>query len=86
MTLAYWLRTRVDTYASRDVQLAVLPLLLPHLFFDIMADDIVVPIPNLDLPQHYFTLSQPKLEHLHKDALTALLEGVEKDGEFERNP
>jgi 26S proteasome regulatory subunit N7 len=44
-----------------------------------MADDIVLPIPNLDLPQYYFTLTQPKLEHLHQDALKGLLEGIEKD-------
>ena len=45
-----------------------------------MADDIVLPIPNLDLPQYHFTLTQPNLDHLHKDALKGLLEGIEKDG------
>ena len=44
-----------------------------------MADDIVLPIPNLDLPQFHFTLTQSNLEHLHKDALKSLLEGIEKD-------
>lgn len=44
-----------------------------------MADDIVLPIPNLDLPQYHFTLMQPTLGHLHHDALKSLLEGIEKD-------
>lgn len=44
-----------------------------------MAEDIVLPIPNLDLPQYHFILTQPKLAHLHDDALKKLLEGIEKD-------
>ena len=48
---------------------------------NIMADDIVLPIPNLTLPQHQFTLAQPSLSHLHDDARKALLAGIEKDGE-----
>ncbi|TDL21465.1 PCI-domain-containing protein [Rickenella mellea] len=44
-----------------------------------MADDIVLPIPNLELPQYQFTLSLPSLEHLHEHARHALLQGIEKD-------
>lgn len=44
-----------------------------------MADDIVLPIPNLELPQHHFTLMQPNLGHLHQNALKELLVGIEKD-------
>lgn len=46
-----------------------------------MADDIVLPIPNLELPQHHFTLMQPNLGHLHQNALKDLLAGIEKDRE-----
>ncbi|KII89170.1 hypothetical protein PLICRDRAFT_698276 [Plicaturopsis crispa FD-325 SS-3] len=44
-----------------------------------MADEIVLPIPNLNLPQHLFTLSTPSLEHLHKNARLELLEGIQAD-------
>jgi 26S proteasome regulatory subunit N7 len=44
-----------------------------------MADDIILPIPNLSLPQHLFTLSKPSLSHLHTDAHTALLKGIKAD-------
>ena len=44
-----------------------------------MADDTVLPIPNLELPQHHFTLMQPNLGHLHQNALKELLAGIEKD-------
>lgn len=47
-----------------------------------MADDIVLPIPNLTLPQHFFTLSTPSLAHLHGNAAKELLAGIEADGEF----
>lgn len=47
-----------------------------------MADDIVLPIPNLTLPQHFFTLSTPSLAHLHENAAKELLAGIEADGEF----
>jgi 26S proteasome subunit RPN7 len=39
-----------------------------------MADD-VLPIPNLNLPQHFFTLSTPSLAHLHDNARQELLRG-----------
>ncbi|KAG5640996.1 hypothetical protein DXG03_006438 [Asterophora parasitica] len=44
-----------------------------------MADDIVLPIPNLALAQHAFTLAQPHLAHLHDDARTQLLAGISAD-------
>ena len=44
-----------------------------------MGDDIVLPIPNLDLPQCAFTLSTPSLAHLHDEARTELLKGIQKD-------
>lgn len=47
-----------------------------------MADDIILPIPNLDAPQHHFTLTQPSLTHLHSGALQSLFECIEKDGAY----
>ena len=47
-----------------------------------MADDIVLPLPNLELPQHLFTLSNPSLSHLHENAAKHLLAGIEVDSEF----
>ena len=44
-----------------------------------MADDIVLPIPNLTLPQNLFTLSTPSLAHLHENARTELLQGIQTD-------
>jgi 26S proteasome regulatory subunit N7 len=44
-----------------------------------MADDNVLPIPNLDLPQQHFILTQPSLSRLHSDARTALLAGIKAD-------
>ncbi|KAL5529785.1 hypothetical protein ACEPAG_5772 [Sanghuangporus baumii] len=44
-----------------------------------MAEEVVLPIPNLELPQAHFTLTQPQLGHLHQDALKVLLQGIEKD-------
>lgn len=44
-----------------------------------MAEEIVLPIPNLELPQAHFTLTQAPLGHLHQDALKQLLAGIEKD-------
>lgn len=40
-----------------------------------------LPIPNLALVQHYFHLAQPSLTHLHEGAATALLAGIEADGQ-----
>ncbi|KAF9818963.1 hypothetical protein IEO21_02377 [Rhodonia placenta] len=44
-----------------------------------MPDDVVLPIPNLELPQNLFVLSQPALTHLHDNARTKLLEGIKAD-------
>ncbi|KAI6036003.1 26S proteasome subunit RPN7-domain-containing protein [Pisolithus microcarpus] len=44
-----------------------------------MADDSILPIPNLSLPQHLFTLVNPSLGHLHDVARKSLLEGIEAD-------
>ncbi|KAM6500054.1 PCI domain containing protein [Amanita muscaria] len=44
-----------------------------------MAEDIVLPIPNLKLPQQLYVLSKPQLSHLHNDARNALLEGIKAD-------
>ncbi|KAG6867587.1 hypothetical protein C0993_000837 [Termitomyces sp. T159_Od127] len=44
-----------------------------------MADEVVLPIPNLALAQHLFTLTQPSLDHLHEDARTELLKGISAD-------
>jgi len=44
-----------------------------------MADEIILPIPNLDVPQHHFTLTQPTLQPSHPDALKSLFECIEKD-------
>lgn len=47
-----------------------------------MADDIVLPIPNLALPQFHFTLTQSNLTHLHSNARQELIAGIEKDGMY----
>ena len=44
-----------------------------------MAEDIVLPIPNLKLPQQLFLLSKQRLSHLHDDAKDVLLDGVKAD-------
>ncbi|KAF9643433.1 PCI-domain-containing protein [Thelephora ganbajun] len=44
-----------------------------------MADDAVLPIPDLKLPQLYFILTKPSLSHLHDDARRDLLEGIKND-------
>ena len=44
-----------------------------------MADDAVLPIPNLALAQDYFVLSTPSLAHLHENARKSLLEGIQAD-------
>ncbi|KAF7440352.1 hypothetical protein PC9H_000696 [Pleurotus ostreatus] len=44
-----------------------------------MADDIVLPIPNLSLPQQLFVLSAPSLTALHENARTELLKNIEAD-------
>jgi len=44
-----------------------------------MGDEIILPIPNLVLAQHYFTLSTPSLTRLHDNARKDLLEGIKAD-------
>ncbi|KAG2121941.1 26S proteasome subunit RPN7-domain-containing protein [Suillus clintonianus] len=43
-----------------------------------MAEEII-PIPNLSLPQHLFTLITPTLQQLHDNARKQLLEGIQAD-------
>jgi 26S proteasome regulatory subunit N7 len=43
-----------------------------------MAEEII-PIPNLSLPQHLFTLISPTLAQLHDNARKQLLEGIKAD-------
>jgi 26S proteasome regulatory subunit N7 len=44
-----------------------------------MAEDAVLPYPNLRLPEHHFVLLSPKLSHLHAHAREALLAGIRAD-------
>lgn len=47
-----------------------------------MADEIVLPIPNLTVPQKVFVLSNPKLHLLHGNARKELLEAIKADGVY----
>lgn len=47
-----------------------------------MADDIVLHIPNLHLPQYLFTLSSPNLSDRHHNAREELLKAIETDGKL----
>jgi 26S proteasome regulatory subunit N7 len=44
-----------------------------------MADDIVLPIPNLSVAQNIFILSNPSLNRLHDEARANAIKGIEKD-------
>jgi 26S proteasome regulatory subunit N7 len=44
-----------------------------------MAEENVLPIPNLALPQECFVLQQSSLVHLHDAARDALLRGIKAD-------
>lgn len=44
-----------------------------------MADEVVLPIPNLTLPQHLFILSKPSQTPGYDTARTALVEGIKAD-------
>src|SRR5260370_24832065 len=44
-----------------------------------MAEENVLPIPNLALPQECFVLQQSSLSHLHDTARAALLRGIKAD-------
>lgn len=45
-----------------------------------MAEDTVLPIPNLKLPQAQFVLQNAKLESLHGKAMEDLVAGITADG------
>ncbi|KAF5392143.1 hypothetical protein D9757_001408 [Collybiopsis confluens] len=44
-----------------------------------MADDIVLPIPNLSAAQNFFILSNPSLSRLHDEAREAALKAIKED-------
>ncbi|KAH6903640.1 proteasome 26S subunit [Coprinopsis sp. MPI-PUGE-AT-0042] len=44
-----------------------------------MSEEPVLPIPNLNVPQCLFVLSNPSLKHLHEKARQELLEGIKAD-------
>jgi len=51
-----------------------------------MADELVLPIPNLTIPQNLFVLSNPALKHLHDNARKDLLEGIKADRKYHLHP
>ncbi|KAJ3500340.1 hypothetical protein NLJ89_g9843 [Agrocybe chaxingu] len=44
-----------------------------------MSEEVVLPIPNLNIPQNLFVLSNPAFNHLHENARKELLEGIKAD-------
>jgi hypothetical protein len=67
-------------YASSEIRQPVpVDLTDASLTFTAMADEIVLPIPNLELPQHFFTLSTPSLSEYHENAAKQLLAGIKTD-------
>ncbi|KAK0480939.1 PCI-domain-containing protein [Armillaria novae-zelandiae] len=44
-----------------------------------MSEEVVLPIPNLAIPQHLFILSSPSLSSLHEQSKHALLEAIKAD-------
>ncbi|KAF6744456.1 proteasome 26S subunit [Ephemerocybe angulata] len=44
-----------------------------------MAEEVVLPIPNLTVPQNLYVLSNPALKHLHDKARKDLLEAIKAD-------
>ncbi|KAH7924741.1 PCI-domain-containing protein [Leucogyrophana mollusca] len=44
-----------------------------------MADEVVLPIPDLTLPQYFFSLTNPTLSRLHENAGRELLNGIKAD-------
>lgn len=46
-----------------------------------MSEEVIAPIPNLNLASKKWTLQQPKLAHLHASARQDLLQGIENDGQ-----
>jgi hypothetical protein len=70
-------QVRVCAYAStygHPVQ-----TLVPPNTQSTMAEENVLPIPNLALPQECFVLQQSSLSHLHDTARVALLRGIKAD-------
>ena len=47
-----------------------------------MADDIVLPIPNLSVAQNVFILSNPSLSRLHDEAREKALKAIQEDGVY----
>jgi 26S proteasome regulatory subunit N7 len=45
-----------------------------------MADEHIVPIPDLTIPQNLFIVSNAKLTHLHEKARDQLLECIKTNG------
>lgn len=45
-----------------------------------MADGLVLPIPNLKIPQNLYILSNANIKNLHADAQKQLLDGIKADG------
>jgi len=45
-----------------------------------MAEEEVLPIPNLLIAQNLFVLSNPNLKRLHEKARVELVEGIKADG------
>ena len=43
-------------------------------------EDEILPIPNLKVAQHNYTLSNPRLAHLHEEGAANLLKAIEADG------
>ncbi|KAH9950320.1 PCI-domain-containing protein [Amylocystis lapponica] len=44
-----------------------------------MPEDVVLHIPNFNLPQHFFLLSSPTFSHLHSASRNDLLDGIKAD-------
>ncbi|KIO22312.1 hypothetical protein M407DRAFT_28185 [Tulasnella calospora MUT 4182] len=42
-------------------------------------EDVPLPIPNGKVPQNYFVLSNPRLSHIHNEARSALIKGIQDD-------
>lgn len=56
--------------------------IISSLLISFMADDSILPIPNLALPQHLFVLSNPAFSAKHADASLKLLDGIRADRAF----
>ena len=45
-----------------------------------MADEVVLPYPNLSVAQNVFVLANPAIKSLHKGAQAELVASIEADG------